>query len=78
MSRPKFYLTDEEQERLTVIKTTYKNAVENGDKNVFLIEGRELMAMAKNDGTVDNCHPTDFGFASMATVIGDLLEKILD
>lgn len=78
MSRPKFYLTDEEGERLTVIKTTYKNAVENGDKNVFLIEGRELMAMAKNDGTVDNCHPTDFGFASMATVIGDLLEKILD
>lgn len=77
MSRPKFYLTEEEEKRLNVIKTTYKNALENGDENVFLIEGRELMAMAEDNGTVDNCHPNDFGFASMAKVLGDMLEKIL-
>ena len=28
-------------------------------------------------GTVDDCHPTDFGFASMAQAVGDVLEKIL-
>ena len=77
MSRPKFHLTKDEKMRLDVIKTTYNNAVKNGDKNVYLIEGEKLMEMAGNEGTVDNCHPTDLGFASMAKVIGDVLEKIL-
>ena len=77
MSRPKFHLTNEEELRLNVIRKTFHNAVENGDKNVYLIEGVKLMEMAGNDGTVDNCHPTDFGFASMAKVVGDALEKIL-
>lgn len=77
MSRPKFYLTKAEELRLDVIKTTYNNAIKNGDKNVYLIEGRKLMEMAGNEGTVDNCHPTDLGFASMAKVVGDVLEKIL-
>ena len=77
MSRPKFYLTNEEEERLSIIKTTYNNAIENGDKNVYLIEGSKLMEFAGNEGTVDNCHPNDLGFASMAKVVGDVLEKIL-
>lgn len=77
MSRPKFVLTDGEKACLDVIKTTYNNAVQNGDKNVYLIEGTKLMKMAGNDGTVDDCHPNDLGFASMAKVIGDVLEKIL-
>ena len=77
MSRPKIYLKDEEKMRLEVIKETYNNAIKNGDKNVYLIEGKELMKMAENDGTVDGGHPTDFGFASMAKSLGDLLEKIL-
>lgn len=77
MSRPKFYLTKEEEERLSIIKTTYNNAIENGDKDVYLIEGSKLMELAGNEGTVDNCHPNDLGFASMAKVVGDVLEKIL-
>lgn len=77
MSRPKFYLTKNEMLRLDIINKTYNNAVENGDKNVYLIDGRKLMEMAGNEGTVDNCHPTDLGFASMAKVVGDVLEKIL-
>ena len=77
MSRPKYYLTQEEEERLKIIKTTYNNALKNGDKNVYLIEGKSLMEMAKGDGTVDNCHPTDFGFSSMAETLGNVLEKIL-
>ncbi|MBR2042945.1 MAG: hypothetical protein IJ946_01245 [Clostridia bacterium] len=77
LSRPKFYLSDEEEKRLEVIKTTYNNAKANGDSNVYIIEGPELMRLAKDDGTVDGTHPTDFGFYSMANAIGDLLEKIL-
>ena len=77
MSRPKFYLTKEEEARLSIIKTTYNNAMKNSDKNVYIIEGKKLMEMAGDEGTVDNCHPTDLGFASMAKAIGDVLEKIL-
>lgn len=77
MSRPKYQLTSDEELRLKVIKTTYNNAISGGDKNVYFIDGRELMELAKNDGTVDHCHPNDFGFASMAKRVGDLLEKIL-
>ena len=35
------------------------------------------MADCGNEGAVDGVHPTDFGFASMAHVLGDLLEKLL-
>ena len=76
MSRPKFKLTDEETERLDIIKTTYNNAVAAGDRNVYLIDGKALTALCKNDGTVDNCHPTDFGFASMAKALGDVIAGI--
>ncbi len=77
LSRPKYILTQEEQKRFEIIKQTYDNAVSDGDHNVYLIEGAELMKMAKWEGTVDNCHPTDFGFASMATVLIPIIKNIL-
>lgn len=76
MSRPKFYLTDEEERRLNIIEATYNNAVSAGDKNVYFINGRKLTELCENEGTVDNCHPTDFGFASMAKAVGDVIENI--
>ena len=77
MPRPKFTLTEDEEKRFEIIKETYNNAVNSGDNNVYLLTGKELMALAENEGTVDNCHPTDFGFASIAAALGDLLEKII-
>lgn len=77
MSRPSYYLNDKEKERLEIIKTTYNNAIATGDKNVYFISGQELMKYAKNEGTVDGCHPNDLGFASMAQVLGDFLEKLI-
>ena len=76
LSRPKYYLTNDEEVRFEIIKNTYNNAVKSGDKNVYLIDGRTLMDMAGNEGTVDSCHPNDLGFMSMAKAIGDVLEKI--
>lgn len=76
MSRPKFNLTEEEQQRMHIIETTYKNALSSGDKNVYLINGRMLTELCADEGTVDNCHPTDFGFASIAKALGDVIEKI--
>ena len=60
---------------MRVIKKTYDNAVANGDKNVYFILGSDLMVLCGNEGTVDGTHPTDYGFASMAKVLGDLIEE---
>lgn len=77
MSMPKYYLTEVEETRRAVIETTYRNAIQNGDRNVYFLDGKMLMALAGNDGTVDNCHPTDLGFMSMAKAVGDVLFEIL-
>ena len=75
MSRPKAVLTDEDKLRQRIIRKTYNNALKSGDKNVYFINGKALTKLCGNEGTVDGCHPTDFGFASMAKTLGDLIEK---
>ena len=77
MSRPKLYLSKEELARLEIIKATYENALTRGDKNVYFIDGRDLMAWAGNEGTVDTCHPTDLGFFSLAKALIPVLKGIL-
>ncbi len=77
MARPQFHRNEENVKRLQVIKATYDNAVKAGDTNVYLLDGPTLMALAKDDGMVD-IHPNDFGFASMAKAVGDLMEKIYE
>lgn len=76
MSRPKYTLTEDEIKRMRVIENTYKNALLNGDKNVYFLGGRELMKLCENDGVVDGGHPSDFGFVSMAKAIEDILHSI--
>lgn len=75
-SRPRWYLNAEEEERREIVYQTYQNALNNGE-NVYFLDGRQLMALCQNEGTVDACHPTDFGFHSMANAIGDVLKKVL-
>ena len=77
MSRPKCNLTDVEQKRLEIIEKTYENAINSGDNNVYLIKGAQLMSLCGDEGTVDLCHPNDWGFASMAKAVGDVLGTIL-
>lgn len=77
MSRPKYYLADDEVVRYEVIKSTYDNARKIGDNNVYFVDGRTLMNLAGNEGTVDNCHPNDLGFTSMARSLETILMKIL-
>ncbi len=76
MSRPKHFLTEEEKIRRSIIENTYKNAVSAGDKNVYFIDGKALTELCQDSGTVDNCHPTDFGFASMAKALTEVLDSI--
>ena len=77
MSRPKYYLNDDDISRYEIIKSTYENAISRGDKNVYLIDGPSLMRLAEGNGTVDGCHPTDLGFFSMAKEIIRVMNKIL-
>lgn len=75
MSKPIFHLNDENKKRVEIIKKTYENARANGDKNVYFIDGPTLCKYCTDEGLVDNIHPTDYGFSSMARVIGDLIEE---
>ena len=77
MSAPVFFPDSNWERRKAVIKKTYTNAVNNGDKNVYFIDGKDLMQFAENDGTVDNCHPNDLGFYSMAKVLSNVLGEVL-
>ena len=76
MSRPlhKCNRTPSDEKRMEIIKKTYENAKLRGDSNVYFLNGDDLTELCKNEGTVDNCHPTDFGFASMAHALIKLIE----
>lgn len=76
MSSPKWILEGMWQERRDIIEQTYNNAISAGDKNVYFLDGKALMAFCENNGTVDNCHPNDLGFFSMAKAVGDVIERI--
>ncbi len=76
MTRPNYHLSREEEERKQIIHTTYQNALACGDKNVYFIDNEALTALCKDNGLVDRCHPTDFGFASMADALCKVLQEI--
>ncbi|MBQ8203672.1 MAG: hypothetical protein IJZ75_05265 [Clostridia bacterium] len=77
MSRPVFEDDADTVARREIIKATYDNAIKNGDENVYFLSGKELMAIARCEGLVDNCHPNDLGFYSMAQALIGVLEDIL-
>jgi hypothetical protein len=79
ISKPDFD-SDEEPSNLrrNVVYTTFMNAINNGDKNVYFIDGQGLFNGEGKDGcTVDGCHPNDLGFFRMAKTIGFTIKKIL-
>ena len=78
MTRPQPYLNEDEKSRLQIVQTTYENALANADRNVYFIPGPQLLNDAvRNTALVDNCHPNDSGFVSMANAVADVLRRIL-
>ena len=77
-SRPKYQLNKEEKKRLKIIKQTYQNAIDRGDKNVYLLTNKELLKFSKGDGVVDKNHPNDLGFYSIAKAVGGVIKKIFN
>lgn len=64
------------EERASVVRATYENALLSGDKNVYFIHGKTLFGRNDRDAcTVDGCHPNDIGFYRMAKHIYPVVKK---
>ena len=64
----------ENQRRREIIFKTYENALINGDKNVYIIDGFEMFSSFESgDCSGDGVHPNDMG----ATVIAQNIIKII-
>jgi hypothetical protein len=78
LTRPKYYLTKPEERRLEIVRHTYENALAAGDENVYFIPCPDLLIeLVRESALVDNCHPGDSGFVSMAYVIGKKMKEII-
>ncbi len=81
MTRPYANYGEDERSRRDIVYTTYKNALDSGDKNVYFIDGEEFFKdfPDKELCFIDTIHPNDLGFHMMAKriepVIRDILEK---
>lgn len=71
LSKPDFgYSGFDSVRRRNVIFDTYRYATEQGDKNVYFIDGESLFRGPNHElCTVDGCHPTDMGFSLMADAV---------
>jgi len=76
MSKPNHVLRPIEEKSLQVIERTYNNAIAAGDKNVYMLNNKQLTALCGCEGSVDKSHPTDFGLASMAKALIEVLKEI--
>lgn len=67
-------------DRVDVIRTTYENALKNGDTNVYFVDCSKIFEPygGIDECTVDSCHPTDLGFHIMFKAVEPIVEKILN
>ena len=65
-------------ERREIIRTTFRNAVNAGDRNVYFIDGETLFGkFCRTACTVDRCHPNDLGFYRMYEHVLPVLKTAL-
>ena len=77
LPRPRYYHRGQDAQRFEVIRQTYLEAKQQGDDNVYFVTNKQLMQFVKDDGLVDNTHPTDSGFFNMALAVQPLLQELL-
>lgn len=58
------------------LKASYEKLLEDGEKGLFYLS-HELFLSEDGDGTVDNSHPTDYGFVCYANATEGILREIL-
>ncbi|MCQ2426975.1 MAG: SGNH/GDSL hydrolase family protein [Clostridia bacterium] len=79
LSRPDFIFSEKDSvKRRMIIEDTYRFARENGDKNVYYLDGDGICrGSEENDCTCDGTHPNDTGFAKMADSLGRIILHIM-
>ncbi len=78
-SKPDFENDKNASVRRDLIKNNFLKAKNQGDNNIYFIDGETLFGSKDRDAcTVDGCHPTDLGFYRMAETIYPTLKNILD
>jgi hypothetical protein len=65
------------ESRRTFTRNVVSGFIANGDKNIQLIEGTDLLSSLQGDGLVDGAHPNDLGFEWIADVLAGRLATVL-
>ena len=80
ISRPTADFDFDARTRRDIIKKTYENALENGDENVYFVDGELFFKdfYDKNVCFTDTIHPTDLGFFKMAELIEPAIKDALE
>jgi hypothetical protein len=80
ISRPTATFDDDARTRRDIVKKTYENAIKNGDKNVYFIDGEDFFRNCPEDAEVyflDTIHPTDMGYYKMTELIEPVVKRAL-
>lgn len=67
---------DDVESRKKIIHNTFESAYNNGDKDVYFIDGSTMFNNYNDGGTVEGCHPNDYGFNCMANTIAETMKKL--
>lgn len=80
ITRPTATFNDDARLRRDIVRTTYENALKNGDKNVYFVDGKDFFKDFDDKEVcfVDTVHPTDLGFYKMAEKIEPVIKKALN
>ena len=67
------------ENRKNIIFNTYQKAKNNGDNNVYFIDGKEIFQGEEWDAvTVDGIHPNDLGFFRFAQTLEKTIKPLLE
>lgn len=71
-------LAERMTKRRAIVMKAYLQAVEEGDQNVYFVDGFSLLGtLEAEEATVDQIHPTDHGFYYMAKTLYPVLKSII-
>lgn len=61
----------------SIIRSVYEEAVAQGDRHVYTVDGCSLIGPGDEGGYVDGLHPNDIGFRQMAERLQPILREVL-
>ena len=60
-----------------LIRGVAARRIAEGDRNIQIVEGTDLIGPSRGDGLVDGTHPNDLGFEWMAEGLAERISKVL-